>query len=458
MGHTLAFVRARQREGRIMGRYNLVSLAGLAGLMAIAWALSTNRRRLNVRCVAAGVGLQLLLGLIVFRWPGSRAVFLHLNDAVLKLLDAAKEGQRFLFGVLAVGPGEAGPQGEQSIGFILAVQALPIIIFFSGLMGLLYHWRIMPLVIRGFAWVFTRFMRVSGAESLCAASNIFVGIESATTIRPYLARMTRSEFCTVLTAGMATVASSTLTVYVLYLKDTFETIAGHLISASILSAPAAIVMSKLLVPEEDVPATLGRRVEPYAEPASGSIDAVIHGATAGVKLVAGICALLIAFLGLIAVVDLLLGWLGGRFGAALSLKGLLGWAMWPFAVLMGVPPSDAAVGGRLLGERLVATEIPAYQHLAEAIGQGAFQHDRSPVVLAYALCGFAHVASLAIFVGGVAALVPERRKDVAAVGPRALLAATLACLATGCVAGMFHSGALTAIGSPTSLPATALAP
>ena len=201
-----------------MDIYNFVSLAGLFLLTGLGWLFSSNRRQMNWRCLGWGVGIQLILGLIVFRSPGSRSVFIWLNDVVLKLLGAARTGQEFLFGPLAVGPGEVGPQGEESPGFILAIQGLPIIIFFAALMGLLYYWRIMPVVIRAFAWIFTRLMRISGAESLCAASNMFVGVESATTVQPYLDRMTRSELCTVLTAGMATVASSVLGLYVLFLN------------------------------------------------------------------------------------------------------------------------------------------------------------------------------------------------------------------------------------------------
>ena len=431
-----------------MDLYNLVSFLGLFTLMAVAWLLSADRRRMNFRVVGWGVGFQLLLGMLVFWAPFSRDVFRWLNDAVIKVLGAAQAGQKFLFGPLANGEqtDRAFGQGQ---GFVLALQALPVIVFFAAVMSLLYHWRIMPAIIRGFAWVFTRLMRISGAESLCAASNIFVGVESATTVRPFLAKMTRSEFCTILTAGMATVASSTLAVYVGFLKGVRDDIAGHLISASILSAPAAIVMSKILLPESGRPVTLGKAVRPEIEPSAGAIDAIITGAMAGVKLVVGICALLIAFLGIVALVDLGLGWAGGLMGIAmvqgpgggqvsqLSLSYVLGFVFRPVAAAIGVPWSDAELAGQMLGMRLVATEIPAYIELSGAMSRGAFSHPRSPVVIAYALCGFAHVASLAIFVGGIAALVPERRKDLAAVGPRALLAATLACLMTGAVAGTF---------------------
>ena len=422
-----------------MDVYNAVSLVGIVVLMAFAWALSTNRRRLNWRVVGVGVGVQLLIGLFVFHTPGSRRAFVWLNDVVVELLDAATEGEWLLFGRLSLKPGQTR-DGVSSLGFFLAFRGLPLVIFFAALMGLLYYWRIMPLIIRGFAWFFTRVMGVSGAESLCAASNIFVGIESATTIRPYLGKMTRSELCTILTAGMATVASTVMAVYIFYLGGVFKTIAGHLISASILSAPAAIVMSKILMPEEGQPVTMGRDVDLAYERESGSVEAIINGAMAGVKLVLGICALLIAFLGLIAVVNVILGWCG-----VMPLERLLGYVMYPFAVVIGVPPRDALAAGELLGQRLIVTEVPAYENLAKLISAKQFTHPRSRVVIAYALCGFAHVASLAIFVGGIAALVPERRRDLAAVGPRALLAATLACLMTGAVAGVFFHGAATVL-------------
>jgi CNT family concentrative nucleoside transporter len=247
--------------------------------------------------------------------------------------------------------------------------------------------------------------------------------------------MTRSEYCTILTAGMATVASSTMGIYVMYLKDTFPTIAGHLIAASIMSAPAALVMSKLAVPEKDQPVTLGLHVGLDKSEDASWIDAIVNGAMAGLKLVGGIVALLVAFLGLLALADLLLGALTGGHA---SLTKLLGYVFYPLALLMGIPPADAGFAGNLLGQRLIMTEVPAYQGLAEGIKAGRLADPRTAVIMAYALCGFAHIASLAIFVGGVVALAPERRRDIVAVGPRALLAATLACLMTGAVAGIFY--------------------
>lgn len=415
--------------------YNLISFGGLFVLMALAWAFSSDRRNVNWRVVIWGTLLQLLLAAIIFWAPGVDRVFSLLNGGFLKLLTAAQAGQKFVFGSLGEGSGEA-----QKLGFILAFQAFPTIIFFSALMGLLYYWRIMPLMIRAFAAIFSRFMRVSGAESLCTATNIFMGIESFTCIRPYMATMTRSEFCTILTAGMATVASSTMGLYVLFLKDLFPGIAGHLMIASVLSAPAALIMSKLLVPESGRPDTLGINPQMTRTGDAGSLDAIINGAMAGLQMVLGVAALLIAFLGLLALANILVGAGGRLFGAELSLGGLLGHLFYPLALITGIPPADATFAGNLLGLRLVATEVPAYQQLATALANHSFTDPRSPIIIAYCLCGFAHIASLAIFTGGAVALVPERRADIVSVGVRALAAATLACLMTGAVAGVFFHG------------------
>jgi CNT family concentrative nucleoside transporter len=431
-----------------MASYNLISFAGLLVLVGLAWLVSSDRRRANWRVVIWGVALQLILALLIFVFPLGTSVFWLLNDAVVALLDSASEGARFVFGRLAVSPGETAAEGE-SLGFILAFQALPTIIFFSALMAVLYYLRIMPWVIGLFARVFTRLMRLSGAESLSAASNIFVGVESALTVRPYLDRMTRSELCTVLTAGMATVSSNVLAVYVFSLRDQFPGIGGHLVLASFLSAPAALAAAKLVLPETEQPETLGRVVAPHYEPEDNLFAAVIGGANAGVRLVVGIVALLLAVLGMVALVDLLLGgagnWLNGLFGWNVdwSLEGLLGYLFYPVTLVLGVPPQDGAVAARLIGERAVVTELTAYQDLNTALAAGALQQPRSVVIITYALCGFAHLASLAIFVGGVAALAPRRTVALTQVGFRALLAATIACLMTACVAGTFyHEGML----------------
>ena len=236
-----------------MESYNIVSLGGIFVLLVFAWIFSANRRVINWRVILWGIGLQFFFAVFIFIIPAGTKVFLFVNDIVIKILDSASAGTRFLFGRLALPPGAVNEDGETSLGAILAFQVFPAVVFFSSLMGALYYLKIMPLLIRAFAFIFTKLMRLSGAESLCASSNIFVGIESPLTIKPHLDDMTRSELCTILTACMATIASSVLALYVFMLKNQFPTIAGHLVSASVLSAPAALVMSKILMPETEVP-------------------------------------------------------------------------------------------------------------------------------------------------------------------------------------------------------------
>jgi len=426
--------------------YNLVSFSGIFILMAFAWLLSADRRVVNWRVIIWGCVLQMIFALFIFVVPAGADIFMFINDALVKVIDVASSGTKFLFGRLALPPGATNEWGEKSLGFIFAVQVLPQIIFFASLMAVLYYAGLMSWLIRIFAKIFTKLMKVSGAEALCTSSNIFVGIESATTVRPYLERMTRSELCTILTAGMATIASTVLAIYILILQKQFPTIAGHLVSASFLSAPAAIIMSKILMPETETPETLGMDIHPHYEKESSLIEAIINGANAGLKLAVGVVALLIAFLGLVALVDFIFTGAGAKINESIgmsidwSLKGILGYLFYPLTLVIGVPPSDAFEIAKVIGERAIVTETKSYMDLAVLIDAGALQNPRSAFLATYALCGFAHVASLAIFVGGIAALVPKRTADLSAVGPRALLAATLACLMTASVAGTFFNG------------------
>jgi len=428
-----------------MDGYNLVSFAGIFVLVGFAWVLSADKKNVNWRVIGWGIGLQILIAFFIFVVPAGEELFRVVNDVVVKIVESASAGAKFVFGPLALAPGQVSETGEESLGFILAFQAFPTIIFFSALIGILYYFGIMPLIIRGFAYVFTSLMRISGAESLVAASNIFVGIESTLTVKPYLARMTGSETCTVLTAGMATVASNVLALYVFSLKPQFPAIAGHLVSASLLSAPAALVMSKVIFPEAESPETLGRHIRPFYEKEKSLFEAIINGANAGVRMIVGIVALLVAVLGLVALVDLLLAALGARINPLFGLEGqwslkvIFGYIFYPFTLILGVPASDAGMVSRIIGERVIVTEVVAYKDLATALEQGLLQHPRSAVITTYALCGFAHLASMAIFVGGICALTPEKTRNIGPVAFRALLAATLACLLTACVAGTFFT-------------------
>ncbi len=452
----------------------LFSLLGIPVLLALAWVLAGSRRKFPVKTVVAGVALQGIFGILIFAMPAGAWFFQFLNDAFLKVLDAAREGVTFCFGPMA-DPAKTG-------GFVLIIHALMTIVFFAALMELLYHWRIMPLLIKGFSRLFTRCMNVSGAESLCTASNIFVGIESATAVRPYLARMTRSELCTILTAGMATIASTVLGAYTGILQTHFPTIAAHLISASLLSAPAALIMSKLILPEREKPETLGLQVDPHCERHANFMVAIIHGATMGGKLLMGILVMLLALVSLVKLVNMGLAFLcgigtgcveylvcsgcyqalenlaepwlgdmprtlaatlyaalpGARF--VLTLEQVLAVVFYPLSLVLGVPPADAWQVALLLGKRVVLTELQAYVDLAGLLSTQAFSHPRSAVIASYALCGFAHFPSVAIFLGGIAALAPERTSDLSCVALRALIAATLACFMTAALAGAFYNG------------------
>lgn len=429
-----------------MDLYNGISFLGLWVLVGVAWLFSENRKNFNWRVVVFGVLLQMFIAFFIFTVPAGTRVFLAVNDIVIRVMDSASAGARFMFGRLALSPGQTSASGETSLGFMLAFQAFPTIIFFSSLMSILYYFKVLPRIVQAFAYVFTKLMKVSGAESLVTASNIFVGVESALTIKPYLAAMTRSELCVVLTAGMATVASNILALYVFSLKTYFPAIAGHLISASLLSAPAALIMAKVLVPEGDKPETLGVHVKPPASEDKSVFEAIIRGANAGLQMIAGISALLIAVLGLLALCDMGLVFLGHQLqaltgaGIDLSLKNLCGYVFYPFTLIMGVPPEDAWTVARIVGERLVVTEVVSYQDLAAALAKGELHDPRSTVIATYALCGFAHLASMAIFVGGASALAPGRTRDLTRVALKALVAATLACMMTACVAGTFFTG------------------
>ena len=389
-----------------MSYLNLGSLAGWCGLAVLAWLIGGCRRPVPWRTVRGAAAVIFVLGGLVFLFPPTRTVLLWINDGVLAALEAGLAGSAFVFGPLAMGPGQSTTAGEPSIGFVLATQALPAVIFFAGLMALLYHFRLVQPVIRLFAVLFRKTLGLSGVEALAGSSNIFVGVESAATVRPYLATMTRSELLTLLTCGMSTVASSTLALYVLFLKDSFPLIAGHVISASVLSIPTAVLVSKLLLPETERVGDGAIPEEDRSGRAGNPIAALSAGAMDGLKLAAGIATLLIAVLGLVALIDLLLGLV------SLDLGRLLSWLFTPLAWLLGIESGDLPEAARLLGQRAVMTEVVAYRSLGDLAAAGSLA-PRTILVLSYALCGFAHLASVGIFIGGIAALAPERREDLA---------------------------------------------
>jgi len=420
--------------------YNLISFAGIFIFMGIAYGLSENRQKINYRVLLWGILFQLIFASFIFIFPAGAKVFLWINDLVVAVLNASQAGTKFLFGRLALPPGTENEFGESSMGFFLAFQALPTIIFFSALTSLLYYAKVLPVVIKYFSRIFTKAMRISGAESLCSTANIFVGVESFLLIKPHLKNLTRSELTVVLTAGMATVASNVMGIYIFSLQEIFPTIAGHLVAASFLSVPASIIMAKLLVPETENPETLGLNVEPSYEREDNFFEAIINGANTGVRLIVGIGALLLAVLGIVALLDLILQSIGGliNMGDEMNLRNLFGYAAYPFVIAMGVPFEDALRIAGIVGERLILTEVTSYMDLAVAMREEMIVHPRSAVIAAYALCGFAHFASLSIFIGGMVGLIPERKADIAKMGFKALIAATLATFMTGAIAGTFY--------------------
>lgn len=430
------------------GAYRLTAFAGFFTLAGVAW-LTGSRRSISWKTIGGSLLLIWALGVLVFLIPGSRSVLRWINDALVALLTAAKKGIVFLFGPLALGPGQTLPDGAKSIGFILGTQVLPAVILFSAFIAGLYYLKIMPAVVRFFGRIFYRSMNLSGAEAMAGSANIFVGIESSLTIRPYLKDLTRSELLTLLTCMMATVASTVLAVYVLALQGVFPQIAGHLVSASVISIPCAVLISKLSLPEEGIPQTQGQMPkedseglsDPRNEKPANLMVALIEGGTQGVKMAVAIATLLIVVLGLEALVDLSLNQFPAVNGSPLSLTRIMGWITWPFVVLLGLRPEEWRLGAEILGSRFIETEVTAYFSLAAAQAANPAPFSiRSFASLSYALCGFVHIASMGIFVGGLSALVPSRVKDISVLGFRALWTSFLATLLTGCVAGVLFQG------------------
>ncbi len=417
--------------------WRFASFGGFVAIALLAW-LTGGRRSPGWRTLSGAAFLAWGLGAAIFLFPGARSVLKWMNDALLALILASQKGAQFLFGPLALGPGQSLPDGTSSVGFVLAFQVLPSVVFFSAVVSALYFLNIMPRIVNFLARGFYRFMRISGAEALSAGASIFVGIESGIAIRPFLEKMTRSELLTLLTCMMATVAGTVMGIYVLALKDVVPNIAGHLVSASLISIPCAVLMSKLFIPEDETPVTLGRVPDSPEESVSGKpsnvVSALLEGGNQGVTMSLGIASALIIVLGLSAVADLILSF----FDEELSLTQILGWLAWPFVVLMGLRPEEWELGAQVLGTRLVETEVVSYFQLAAMqAGETPVFSSRSAIILSYALCGFVHLASFGIFVGGLAALVPDRIKDFSELGLKGLWTAFLATIATGCIAGVF---------------------
>jgi CNT family concentrative nucleoside transporter len=401
----------------------LVSALGLVGLIAIAWLFSTQRRIVPWRVIAWGLGLQLALALLLLKTAFGRTFFVAVNHAVAQFIGFTDAGVAFVFGPL------------EQLGFSFVLDVLPIIIFMGSLFAILYHLGIVQWVVNALAKMLSRSMGISGAESLAAVANIFVGMtEAPLLVRPYIERMTRSELFTVMATGMATIAGSVLVAYAKMLGE--GDFAGHLVTASLLSAPAGLLVAKVMVPETEIPVTATGGHATVERTSVNLIDAASQGALAALRLAAYVGALLIAFVALIAMLNGLVGWAGGLLGFPdLTLQWILGVLFAPFALLMGIPWSEALQVGSLLGVKTVLNEFLAFRDLGVLIEAEALS-PRSIVIASYALCGFANFGSLAILLGGVGGMAPSRRGDLAQLGLRSILAGTLATMMTGCVAGI----------------------
>jgi CNT family concentrative nucleoside transporter len=405
------------------------SLAGMAVILALAYLLSSARRAIDVRTVAWGLGLQVVFALVVLKTDAGRAVFQGAGAAITRLLNFTYVGSSFVFGPLGnpdvwprVMTGALGQDGQQYAS-IFAFQVLPTIIFIAALFAMLYYFGVMQLIVRFFAVVMRRFMRASGAESLNVAASIFMGqTEAPLTIRPFLPRMTESELMTVMTAGMAHISGGVMAAYILFGVE-----AQHLLTAVIMTAPGTLMMAKLFVPETAEPETMGTVTLDVPRTDVNVIDAVGRGTGEGLHLALNVGAMLISFLALIALLNAVLGTVG------LSMQQIFGWAFAPIAWCLGVPWRDAPTIGTLLGTRMVLNEFVAYSQLGPL---KASLDPKSFTIATFALCGFANFSSIGIQIGGIGALAPERRHDLARLGLRAMLAGTFANFLTATIAGM----------------------
>ena len=410
----------------------LQSAIGLLTFVALAWLLSENRRAVRPSVIVAGLALQLCMAVLLLKAPGVRHVFVVLNQLAMALERATAAGTSFVFGYLG---GAELPFAESYPGasFVLAFRALPLVLVISALSALLFHWRIMPVVVRALSKALQRTMGIGGALGVGVSANIFVGmIEAPLLVRPYLERMTRSELFALMTSGMATIAGTVIMLYAAILGPVIPDALGHILVASVISAPAAIMTARLMVPESGQ-ATAGDTVLPPRE-THGAMDAVTKGTVDGIGLLLNITAMLLVLVALVSLANQILGLLPGPGGEAMTLQQLLGYAMMPVAWLLGVPWEEARQAGSLLGTKVVLNELLAYLDMA-ALPQEALS-DRSRLIMTYALCGFANLGSLGIMIGGLGSMAPSRRSEVVALGGRSIVSGMLATCMTGAVVGI----------------------
>jgi len=409
----------------------LQSIFGLLVFTFFSWALSENRKMVRFRIIIIGIMTQVVIAIFLFHVPFFQDIFISLNRLFLSLEEATRAGTSMVFGYLGGGtlPFAATMPGST---FILAFQALPLVLVISALSALLFYWKILPLVVRVFSWMLRKTFGIGGAEGVGISSNIFVGmVESPLLIRPYLKTMSRSELFTIMTCGMATIAGTVMGLYAGILGSLIPDIMGHMLTASIISAPAAITISKIMIPETKS-ITEGDLVSP--EPAASSMDAITQGTVQGVQLLINIVAMLVVLVALVHLLDLLLGLAPDVCGTSLTLKRILGWVMAPVVWLMGIPWQEAPVAGSLMGTKTVLNELLAYIGLS-GLPEGTLS-PKTMLIITYAMCGFANPGSLGIMIGGMGTMVSERRDEIVSLGLRAIFAGTLATCMTGTVVGI----------------------
>lgn len=410
----------------------LLSLVGLAVFLALAWSISENRKKFPWRIVLSGVGLQFLIGILILKTVPGQMFFSWVQKLALKLLSFANEGTALVFGPLASFDSMQQVFGANN-AFVFVITVTGTIILVASVSALLYHYGILQRIVRGMAWVMQRVMGTSGSESLAAAANVFMGqTEAPLVVKPYLLKMTRSELLSLMTGGMATIAGGVLVVYVFMGAN-----AGHLLTASIMSAPAALLIAKIMLPESQVSETIaGAEVDAERDTING-LDAMCRGASDGLKLSMNVMAMLIAFTAAVALLNYLIFEILLVFGwdeqADKPLQILLGYLNWPFAFLMGIPSADCFVVSQAMGERIVLNEFFGYDTLTKS---KELMSERAFIIGTYALCGFANFASIAIQIGGISAIAPERRQDLAKLGLRAMVGGILASYTTATIAGM----------------------
>ncbi|MDX2451930.1 NupC/NupG family nucleoside CNT transporter [Desulfosarcina sp.] len=407
--------------------------AGLVVFLLLAWLMGENRKQVSLKMVVVGIGAQVITGLILLKVTVFRQFFLVLNDGVMALAAATTAGTTFVFGYLGGAP---LPFVETYPGaaFVLAFRALPLVLVISALSALLFHWRILPLVVKGFSWCLRKTMGLGGAEGLGVSANVFVGmVESPLFVRPYLEKMTRSELFTLMTAGMATIAGTVMVLYASILGDAIPGVMGHILTASIISVPAAVTVAKVMVPETGSP-TGGQLV--VENPDAGSMDAVTRGTLQGVELLINIVAMLVVLVALVHLVNTMLGVLPDMGGRPLTLQRVLGGVMAPIVWCMGVPWQEAPAAGGLMGVKTILNEFIAYLELSR-LAPGTLS-DRSMLIMTYAMCGFANPGSLGIMIGGMGTMAPGRRSEIVALGLRSVVAGTLATCMTGAVVGILN--------------------